>query len=108
MLGKLLLFAGGTLAVAISFGITMWMVAQPPGDLNLTHLIAMAATSSAGTLAVIGKDQPLRWGTVALVLLVLGLIPLLPWYSMLFWPSLLFMLLGVSREVIRHLSGRGA
>lgn len=98
-MGRLLLSLGGTLAVVVSFGLTMWLIARPLTEINIFNGFTLIATSSAGMLAVVGSRQ-LRWGAVALVLLILGLLPVVSWISFLYWPSVLLMCAGVFFHII--------
>ena len=106
-MGRLLLSLGGTLAVVVSFGLTMSFIARPLAEINILAGFTLIATSSAGILAVVGSRE-LKWGIVALVLLILGLLPVISWISFLYWPSVLLMFAGVSFQIILHRSKEGA
>ena len=99
VMARLAFNLGGTLAVVVSFGLTMAFITRPLAEINILAGFTLIATSSAGILAVVGRRE-LRWGIVALVLLILGLLPVIRWISLLYWPSVLLMSAGVFFHII--------
>lgn len=97
--GRLLLAVGGAIAVAVSFGLAIWLVARPEAGINMLNAYSLVTTAAAGVLAIVGGKK-LGWSVLAVVLLFAGLLPVVSWIALLYWPSGLLLIAGICLNLL--------
>ena len=98
-MGRLLLAFGGAIAVAVSFGLTIWLLARPDAGINWFNAYTLIMAGIAGILAIVGGKK-LGWSVLAVALLFAGLLPVVSGISFLYWPSGLLMIGGICFNMI--------